>query len=312
MFQDLASRVRRRALLLERARLFFKERGIIEVDCPLMGKAAPIDLHIDLFTVYNKKKERYYLHSSPEYFMKRLLAEASLDIYQLAHVFRDEDKSERHAIEFMMAEWYRLNFSLDEMIKETLEFIALFVPISASHIFTYREAFQTFAGIDYVTATDQALFDLLHTRGIIPYDGIMEEGTDALLNLILGTIIEPAFKTLGTVVLKEYPLSQAALSQKKEKEGEIVGERFEIYYNGIELANGYKELQDPKEQLFRLEKSNRERVRHHKEALPIDYDFLRALEKGLPDLSGVAVGFDRLLLLEANGSSLDDVLPIQA
>lgn len=298
-----------RASLLEKARTFFKERNVLEVDCPLMGSSACIDLHIDLLQVRSCKYPIHYLHSSPEYFMKRLLAQGCGDIYQLAHVFRDEECSPRHNPEFMMAEWYRQGFSLDQMIDETIQFIELFLGKKSASILSYRDIFHKYAGLDYVHASLKDLADCLKFHGIEPYNDLENESKDAHLNLILGTIIEPCLKSEQLVVIKNYPASQAALAKTHEIQGELIGERFEIYYEGIELANGYRELCDPVEQRRRLEQANLERAHHGKETLPIDEAFLQALEAGLPECSGVAVGFDRLMMLRCHSKNLSDVMP---
>lgn len=292
-----------RACMLAKAREFFSERNVIEVDCPLMAKAACIDLHIDLFKVESNLYKTHYLPSSPEYFMKRLLASGSGDIYQLAHVFRDEKCSPIHNPEFMMAEWYRVRFSFQEMIDETLEFISLFIEKQEPTEISYRDALKKFANIDYVKASDEELFSCLKTHGITPYKGILEEGKDALLNLILGTIVEPKFKEIGLLVLKHYPASQAALAKIDDEL--LAAQRFEVYYQGLELANGYHELSDAKEQRRRLEEANALRD----EKLPIDEAFLKALEKGLPDCCGVAVGFDRLMMIRHKAKTISKVIP---
>jgi lysyl-tRNA synthetase class 2 len=297
-----------RALSLVKARNFFKQRNILEVDCPQMGKKASIDLHIDLFKVKSKEGLNYYLHSSPEYFMKRLLAIGLTDIYQLAHVFRDESPSSIHNPEFMMAEWYRSHFSLDQMIEETLDFITLFLQPSMIKRMTYREAFKSYAGIDYVYATCEELIHLLESKGITPYSGILDEGKDSLLNLILGTLIEPFFKKEDIIVLKYFPSSQAALSKKIKIEDEEVGLRFEIYFKGIELANGYMELLDNEEQSLRLHEENLLRKKFGKEELPIDENFLNALKTNIPPCCGVAVGFDRIMMLKNMKNNLHEVI----
>lgn len=275
-----------RAHMLGLARQFFALRGIMEVDCPLIAKAACIDQHIDLMEVHTFSGIRY-LHSSPEYFMKRLLAIGSGDIYQLAHVFRDAEHSSKHNPEFMMAEWYRTGFAFGAMIEETLDFITLFLGEQKVEHLTYEEAFLRHVGINPLTASDQELLDCL---SISPYS----KERDDLLNLLLATHIEPNLQ--GLVVLKHFPASQAALAKKERG----IALRFEIYCKGIELCNGYQELIDAKEQRLRLEEANKCREKK----LPLDEAFLQALEKGLPECCGVAVGFDRLMMLRHELSSL--------
>lgn len=299
--------LRDRAYMLAKARRFFHARDVFEVDCPLITKAASVDAHIDLIAVRDKGDWRY-LHSSPEYGMKRLLADGIGDIYQLNHVFRQGEQSAKHNPEFMMAEWYRRGISFEAMMEETVDFVRLFLGNLPHYILSYREAFLTYTGIDYLHASLPELSDYLKKNGITPYPGIEEEGKDALLNLILGSLIEPHLGHNAFCVLAYYPASQAALAKTCQRGEEVAAERFEIYYRGLELANGYHELADAEEQHKRLIEANQFRQQLGKETLPIDEKFLEALQKGLPDCCGVAVGFDRLMMLR-HKASIDQVIP---
>ena len=174
--------LRDRAHMLSQARVFFATREGLEVDCPIFSRGAEIDVNIDLISAFYTGDERCYLHSSPEYGMKRLLAEGIGDIFQLSHVFRDGELGSRHNPEFMMAEWYRLGISFEEMITETLDFIRLFLGNLPSTTISYREALQRYANIDYVTASDESLRAYLRLRGTDASD----EERDSLLNYILG------------------------------------------------------------------------------------------------------------------------------
>ncbi|MDB6080971.1 MAG: yjeA [Chlamydiia bacterium] len=290
-----------RAYMLQKARSFFQDRQIIEVDCPIISHFASVDAHIDLIKALYRGSEPVFLHSSPEYGMKRLLAEGMGDIYQLGHVFRDGEYGARHNPEFMIAEWYRLNMSFQEMFKETLGFIELFLGAQLKEVLSYKQAFQHYVGIDPYTVTVREL------QALLP--GIHEESKDNLLNYLLALKIEPKLGKEGLTVLAYYPPTQAALAKVCLHEDVLVAERFEVYYQGVELANGYHELQDPKEQLKRLQESNRLRKEFHKEELPIDMHFIEALKKGIPECSGVAVGFDRLMMLRHREQSLAAILP---
>jgi len=294
--------------MLAKARTFFAERRVCEVDCPILSASASVDAHIDLIPAM-PQGPAYYLHSSPEYGMKRLLSEGIGDIYQLSHVFRDGECGVKHNPEFMMAEWYRVEMPFPEMIAETIDFIRLFVGNLPYSTITYREAFQRYAGIDYLTVSVDELLDFLRDRGIPAYPNVIEEGKDALLNLILGIVIEPHLGRDELCALAYYPSSQAALAQIRIMGNEAVCERFEVYYQGVELSNGYHELADPVEQRRRLVQANIDRVRMGKKPLPIDENFLMALEKGIPDCCGVAVGFDRLMMLRHHAPQLADVIP---
>lgn len=303
-----ANVLRDRAVLLKQARDFFYQRDVVEVDCPILSTRASIDAHIDLIPALYHHKERCYLHSSPEFGMKRLLAEGIGDCYQLSHVFRDGEWGVKHNPEFMMAEWYRLGFSLEQLMEETIQFCRLFLGDLPATTITYREAFKHCLGIDYVNMSEHALLKFIQDKGIPFYPEVVSEGKDAILNLILGSCIEPQLGKDGLCVLAYYPSTQAALAQKKRFGDEEVAERFEVYYQGAELANGYHELANPSEQHERFIEANAARVASGKNALPIDTNFLKALEKGLPDCCGVAVGVDRLMMLRHKRSNIADVL----
>lgn len=298
-----------RAALLARSRAFFDSRKMTEVDCPLLTSKASVDLHIDLISALFSEKETRYLHSSPEYGMKRLLVEGIGDCYQLAHVFRDGEVGRKHNPEFMMAEWYRVGMPFKDFIEETLDYIRLFLGDIPSETISYKEAFLKYLSIDPFLATEQELIQLIQEQDVAPYPSLFEEGRDALLNVLLGSLIEPKLGDGKLTVLSHYPASQAALAKAVEIDGNRVALRFEVYYKGVELANGYDELASPQEQRMRLTQANEERVLHGKRPLPIDESFLEALERGLPQACGVACGFDRLMMLRHQKSHISEVIP---
>lgn len=295
-----------RAALFQAVRSFFAERGVIETDCPLISASASVDAHIDLIPVIDVQGEHRFLHSSPEYGMKRLLVEGIGDIYQLAHVFRQGEYGHKHNPEFMMAEWYRLEFPFEKMIEETFDFIRLFLGPLPSNTISYREAILKYTGIDYVTATPAELVAFLKED---LYEGAEQEGKDTLLNILLPIYVEPHLGKGELTALAYYPSTQAALAKTRIVERAPVAERFEVYYKGVELANGYHELADAQEQRQRLHEANQERRRLGKRELPIDENFLQALEKGLPPCCGVAVGVDRLMMLRHGATRLSEVIP---
>lgn len=292
--------------MLSQARAFFHERGVVEVDCPMITQGSPIDEHIDPMAVVDGHGHRYLI-TSPEYCMKRLIVAGSGDIYQLGHVFRYGESSHKHNPEFTMAEWYRVGMTFDTMIQETMDFIEIFIGSYPRETISYREALKKYAGIDYVKATVEELCNVLVQHGITPYEGVLDEGKDAVLNLLIGSLVEPHLGKEGLCALTHYPASQAALALTAMHGDEHVAERFEIYFRGIELANGYHELGDSTEQRGRFHASNHKRVSNGKNALPIDEFFLEALGK-LPACCGVAVGFDRLMMLRHN-ANIDVVIP---
>lgn len=292
--------------MLAEARLFFAKRDVLEVDCPVLSRSACIDLHIEVMSA-QLEREKVYLHTSPEYGMKRLLAAKIGDIYQISHVFRKEEVGPLHNPEFTLVEWYRLGVTFDSFIEETLDFIRLFVPKLPSSRISYREALLRYAQIDYLYASLEDLLSCAQRYDLHPQKRDWDR--DTLLQLLVSFVVEPHLGKEELTVLTDYPASQAALAQTCKKGEELVAERFEIYYRGIELCNGYHELADPQEQRKRLEEENSARAAAGKEELPLDEHFLQALEEGLPDCCGVAVGFDRLMLLRHNKTSLAEVLP---
>ena len=296
--------------MLAEVRSFFASRNVMEVDCPALSQRSPIDQHIEVMQVIFKSGQKAYLHTSPEYGMKRLLSLGSGDIYQMSHVFREGEWGTLHNPEFMMVEWYRIGFSLEELIEETLNFIRLFVGNLPAEYMSYREAFKKYLNIDYLSATASELLEIAQRQNIHLSEEARNWSRETLLDLLMSFSIEPHLGKGILTVITDYPATQAALSKIQKKEDEWVAMRFEVSYRGIELANGYHELTDPKEQRLRLYKENEKRKAGGKVELPVDEHFLKALERGIPDCCGVAVGFDRLLMLQQKKLLLADVLPI--
>lgn len=273
----------------------------MEVDTPHLIPFPSLDPNIELFQV----EDMGFLHSSPEYAMKRLLAHYKEDIYQLGHVFRKDEKGKKHLSEFMMAEWYRIGFSFEEMIEETAAFCFLFLPRKEIEYLSYREAFLKVVSIDPFTASKETLEAFLQKQAI---DHPFSEKDD-LLDLIVAYYIEPRLGKDRVSVLYHYPASQAALAKKQEKEYGEVALRFEIYYQGVELANGYDEVEDEKELRNRFIAENSKREKMGKQALPLDELFLSSLSS-MPSCCGVSVGVDRLFMLALGKSSIQEVIPL--
>lgn len=285
-------RLYHRAAALSAVRSFFEKRGVIEVDTPLLVSLPPIDPAIDLMEVSTRAEKRY-LSSSPEHLMKRLLAEGASDIYQLSHVYRDDEIGPLHNPVFTMVEWYRLGWDLDDLRQETLSLVELFLGKQKIHHLSYRQLFLETTGKDPLTATAEELLSLLSSPLGTPL------GRLELIDLIYATQVEPNLPE-GIVLLDQFLPEQASLS--KIKNG--VPERFELYYNRIELANGYQELNDPEEIQKRWILANQIR----KKPLPMDTRFLDELPAMAP-CSGVALGFDRLLMCSFGKKSLKEILP---
>lgn len=309
--------LRDRSKQLRSVRAFFEERHVCEVDTPLLCRGAALDAHIDLFATDVGNGQMRYLHSSPEFGMKRLLAEGMGDIYQLSHVYRLGELSPKHQPEFTMIEWYRVAMSFSSFMDETIDLLRLLLgPLPKQHL-TYRQAFLRYTQMDPFEATVKSLKDFLNSQGVRSYEAAyLNEAhhRDDLLNQILGLYIEPHLGWNDVsdclTILSHYPATQAALARTTTQEGNIVAERFEVYCKGIELANGYHELADVQEQLIRFTETNQLRVALGKQPLPIDSLFLQALEAGLPECCGVAVGFDRLMMLRHQKEEISQVLPL--
>jgi len=295
---SLASNLAVRSLMMSKVRSFFAQKGVIEVDTPILSPAAPIDAHIDVMEVNMGHGSVGYLHTSPEYGLKKLLAAGSGDIYQLSHVFRQNEEGPLHRPEFMMLEWYRVGMDYSHFIEETLDLIRLFVGPKSAQILTYRGAFQEALGIDIFQENDFAMVAKNHQIEVS--SDAKNWDKDTWLTLLFSHLIEPHLGQDSLCVITEYPASQAALAKTALVDESLVARRFEVYFKGIELANGFDELTDAKEQRQRFEEENAHRLRLGKKALPIDESFLAALESGLPDCCGVAVGFDRLMMLHLN------------
>lgn len=298
-------RLKLRANELERARSFFKARGVIEVDTPHLSSSVIVDSYIDLIPALFRGTHTCYLNSSPEMYMKQLLAEGMGDIYQLGHVFRDGELGQRHNPEFTMCEWYRIGFSYDQMIEETVSFIKHIIGDYPVKKISYREAFLNTLNLDPFNCTFDQLVKVLVDHDIDP---MKTDDQDELISQVLVELVEPHFKIPSYTVLTHFPTTMASLARIVNHEGYPVAERFEIYFHGLELANGFCELTESGEQLSRFEFENKKRGESNKPPLPISLEFIDCLNK-MPACSGVAVGFDRLLMLKFKANSISEVLP---
>lgn len=295
-------KIKQRSTYLTKVRSFFEERKVLEVDCPNILSYPAIDTHIDSMSVEVSDTKTGYLHTSPEYFMKKLLSQGSGDIYYLGHVYRKEEIGDLHNPEFTMIEWYRLNFSLKQMIKETIELLSEFLGIKKTQVLSYREAFLKYLQIDPFAIS---LNDLQSQVKKLGYE-ISLSDKDSYFDLLLSHEIESRFPKDLFVVLTQYPPSQAALAQIEELDNLSVAQRFEVYYQGVELANGYKELNSSKLQRSRFIAENLKRKDLGKSTYPIDEEFLDSLDN-LPDCSGVSIGFDRVIALAQKKKNIHEV-----
>jgi lysyl-tRNA synthetase class 2 len=308
--------LRLRAELLARIRAFFAARGVLEVDTPALSAAALPDPHLTSFsTPYSGPGPRHgrtlYLHTSPEFPMKRLLAAGSGCIYQIARVFRDGEAGRRHNPEFTLLEWYRVGFDhhrlMDEVAELVTELLAGRLALAEPERLSYRELFQRHLDLDprRVGVTELAM--RAEAWGVPIPPGMPADQPDPWLDLLLTHCIEPRLDVGRLIFVYDYPASQAALARLRPGDPPV-GERFELYLNGVELANGFHELGDVGEQRRRFEQENAARRALGLPVMPVDENLLAALKTGLPDCAGVALGFDRLVMLAAGKKSLAEVL----
>jgi len=300
------------AAAIGQIRRFFAERDVIEVATPALSKAATTDLALSSLSATVKSLNgRLYLQTSPEHAMKRLLAQGSGDIYQLSRVYRDDELGRWHQPEFRLLEWYRVGFSEFDLMDEVYDLLKSILspryPRLARLDISFADAFVEKFNVDPHTLASNGRNRLV--RGLADFDiDIPDEiGSNALLDLALSTAIAHDWPPATVVFLYDYPVSQAALAAIKPGDPPVAA-RFEVFIDTIEIANGFRELTDSAEQLTRFESDlNRRRADGMPEP-PIDYEFLAALEAGLPDCAGVAIGIDRLMALLLGTDTLADAI----
>lgn len=300
-----------RARLNASLREFFLQRGVLEVETPLLCAATATDLHLASFTATQSPASTRYLQTSPELAMKRLLAAGSGPIYQLGKAFRAGDSGARHNPEFTLLEWYRPGWTLPALMSEVEELLAAVLPpdvfgrAAARH--SYRGLFEAHFGVNPHLATEDGLRALVsaHTS----FGSAATLGATDCLDLLFSMVIEPSLGQQGPDFVHDFPAAQASLSQVRVNEdGDRVAQRCEVYLRGLELANGYQELVDAAEQRRRMAADNAARRARGLETVPLDERFLAALDSGLPACAGVALGVDRLLMLCSGAGTIDDVL----
>ena len=306
-------RLRQRAALLRSVREFFAERDILEVETPLLVAApvSDINIHSARVQLAGGPGCSLALHTSPEYAMKRLLAAGSGDIWQLCKVVRGEESGRLHNVEFTLLEWYRLGFDSRALIEETAALVNRVLEAAGGaarplRTMRYRDAFAAATALDPLECARAPLESRAQQLGLAPHS-IATLDRDALLDAIMGLQIGPTLGQGCLTAITHYPASQAALARLDPLDPRVA-ERFEIYADGIELANGFHELADAAEQRMRFERDNAERARRGLPGAALDERLLGALQHGLPDCSGVALGFDRLAMLACGASSIAEVI----
>lgn len=302
--------LRARARMLGRIRGFFADAGVTEVETPVVSRAATTDPVLQSLRTgwlgAGARPQTLYLHTSPELPMKRLLAAGSGPIYQTCKVFRDGERGRLHHPEFSILEWYRPGVGYRELMAEVADLVrhALDRPGLVVEFLSYRELFLTYVGLDPLRANMRAL---QRAAEDVPAVEDLSLKPDGWLDLLLSHFIEPELGRDCMTFIYDYPPSQAALARIRA-DTDPVAERFELYLEGIELANGFQELTDAAEQRRRFTADLKERGAARLDRLPIDEEFLAALEAGMPETSGVALGLDRLLMIATGSCHIDEVL----
>ena len=301
--------LRQRAAALALTREFFRERNVLEVETPAMINAPVSDVNIGSVRVEMPGRETsaLFLHTSPEYAMKRLLAAGSGDIFQLCHVFRGAERGRQHNPEFTMLEWYRIGFTLERLMDEVATLVQRLLgrKLPVERV-SYRGALRQHAGFDPLDAGDEVLRRAAQSLGL-DAGRARDCGRDELLDLIVGAQVGPALGAGGLTFMQGYPASQAALA-RLDPDDPRLALRFELYHHGVELANGYHELSNAAEQRMRFSADHQARKTRGLPAFSLDQHLLAALDAGLPDCAGVALGFDRVLMLAIGAATIDEVL----
>ncbi len=287
-------------------RAFFKDKNILEVDTPILRRFSVTDPYMNALSVINPAGESQgYLQTSPEHAMKKLLCAGSGDIFQLGKMFRADECGKIHALEFTLLEWYRIGLDHFQLMDEVAEFVQKLVGKKTVKKITYQDAFISLLGFDPFDISIELLTDKTEKLlGELPNNLLF----DNYLSLLFSEIIEPSFDPNTLVFIYGYPESQASLAKTRQHKKNVIADRFEVYLGGMELANGFNELTDVAEHRQRFTLDNQIRRQLNYAEIEMDHDFINALEQGLPQCAGVALGVDRLLMIQQNAKDINDVL----
>jgi len=298
--------LQQRAAIISQIRDFFKERHVLEVETPLLCLSTVTDPHLKSVqgTVLN---ETLYLQTSPEYCMKRLLAAGSGSIFQICKAFRDEELGAIHQPEFTLLEWYRVGFDQQALMDEVADLLYFILHCEKEERVTYEEIFVRHLRIDPLSASEEELHELANEYGLKELQGDVLLDRDFFLQWLMSEGVEPHIGKERPCFVYDFPATQAALACLNPKDPRV-GERFEVYFKGMELANGFHELRDPKEQRARFERDLKKREALGLPLIPMDEAFLSALSAGFPDCAGVALGLDRLILLATKQQKISQVM----
>ena len=293
-------KAKQRAQVLAQVRSFFLARNVIEVETPLFSRSTVTDSHCDVST-------DLYAQTSPEFAMKRLLASGYGCCYQICKAFRHEQHGRYHNPEFTMLEWYRIAFDHFQLMDEVEALLCVVLDCQSVERISYQELFINEVNIDPLNTHKAELLAVIVSHNKLSDWLEVEECIDTLLQFIMAELIEPKIGQVSPCFVYNFPASQASLA-RISTEDERVAERFECYFKGIELANGFHELTDAVQQINRFEQDNETRVHMGKVKHNIDGNFISALSHGLPSCAGVALGIDRLVMLALSATHLDQVI----
>jgi len=306
--------LRLRAGMLKQVREFFDERGFLEVETPLLSADVVVDRHLDPLPVTLPADVRQpdvgrpmWLQTSPEFAMKRLLAAGAGAIFQVTKAFRAGETGRLHNPEFTLVEWYRAGDGYPQGMQLLSDLCATLLGRGPANLLSYAEAFSTYAGVDPHMADVEELFAAARINDVVTPLDFSANDRDAWLDLLLTDLVEPHLGRSQPTILYDYPASQAALARVRDADPPVA-ERFELYVDGIELANGYHELTDAEELRRRNRAANAARAADGKPPLPEDSRLLEAMQSGLPAAVGVALGFDRVVMLAAGARSIAEVM----
>lgn len=303
--------LKKRGEIVRSIRDFFYQKEVLEVETPALSQATVTDVHLHTFDTQFigpgfAQGQCLYLQTSPEFHMKRLLCAGSGAIFQIAKAFRNEESGRYHNPEFTMLEWYQPNYDHFNLINEVDELLQRILKTQACDIKTYQQVFMEHIGLDPLTSDIEVIRAKALTFDLGDFVAT-ETNIDTLLQCLFCFVIEPLIGLEKPIAIYNFPASQAALA-KIDSDDNRVAQRFEFYYHGIELANGFHELQDAQEQLSRFEEDNNLRKEEGLLAQPIDHHLIDALSHGLPNCAGVALGVDRLIMLALNKQHINEII----
>jgi len=303
--------LRERSTLIQKIRKYFSDQDILEVETPAISKFPTIDEHIDSIEVSLKsKKVPSYLISSPEYHMKRLLCFGMPSIYQICKAFRKDESGSHHNPEFTIIEWYQLGIDDRQLMEVTDRFLQYVLNTDPAEFITYKALFNKYLNIDPFNLTQSKFLLCCQKSGITPPKELTLKNCkiEDQLNFLMGFYIEKKIGLQKPVFVYHYPASQSALA-KIDPLHDQISQRFEVFYKGLELGNGYHELQDYQVHLSRFGSIIEKRRDSGQADYHLDCNFLDAIEHGLPHCSGIAIGFDRLLMIK---TGIDDIDKVQS